>query len=102
MTLADSFWHRQTVTGVAQNLWQDCGRGRLAQLVARFLHTEEVIGSSPVSPTTTKQAAAMRMHDDGSTSTLGILDGVTLFTVHDGVDSREFFFVLHPEAHGLF
>jgi hypothetical protein len=25
--------------------------GRLAQLVARFLHTEEVIGSSPVSPT---------------------------------------------------
>lgn len=26
--------------------------GRLAQLVARFLHTEEVIGSSPVSPTT--------------------------------------------------
>ncbi len=32
-------------------LWQDCRRGRLAQLVARFLHTEEVIGSSPVSPT---------------------------------------------------
>ena len=29
------------------------GHGRLAQLVARFLHTEEVIGSSPVSPTTT-------------------------------------------------
>ena len=29
-----------------------CDRGRLAQLVARFLHTEEVIGSSPVSPTT--------------------------------------------------
>jgi MFS family permease len=32
----------------------DCDRpifGRLAQLVARFLHTEEVIGSSPVSPT---------------------------------------------------
>src|SRR6218665_737964 len=28
--------------------WQ---RGRLPQLVARFLHTEEVIGSSPVSPT---------------------------------------------------
>jgi hypothetical protein len=27
--------------------------GRLAQLVARFLHTEEVIGSSPVSPTMT-------------------------------------------------
>ena len=27
------------------------GHGRLAQLVARFLHTEEVIGSSPVSPT---------------------------------------------------
>ena len=27
------------------------GDGRLAQLVARFLHTEEVIGSSPVSPT---------------------------------------------------
>lgn len=27
------------------------GYGRLAQLVARFLHTEEVIGSSPVSPT---------------------------------------------------
>lgn len=27
--------------------------GRLAQLVARFLHTEEAIGSSPVSPTTT-------------------------------------------------
>lgn len=27
--------------------------GRLAQLVARFLHTEEVIGSSPVSPTLT-------------------------------------------------
>ena len=27
------------------------GNGRLAQLVARFLHTEEVIGSSPVSPT---------------------------------------------------
>ena len=26
-------------------------RGRLAQLVARFVHTEEVIGSSPVSPT---------------------------------------------------
>jgi hypothetical protein len=26
-------------------------QGRLAQLVARFLHTEEVIGSSPVSPT---------------------------------------------------
>ena len=25
--------------------------GRLAQLVARFVHTEEVIGSSPVSPT---------------------------------------------------
>src|SRR5690606_4580887 len=25
--------------------------GRLAQLVARFLHTEEVIGASPVSPT---------------------------------------------------
>ena len=34
-----------------RRLWQDCGRGRLAQLVARFLHTEEVIGSSPVSPT---------------------------------------------------
>jgi hypothetical protein len=34
----------------------DCQRpnfGRLAQLVARFLHTEEVIGSSPVSPTMT-------------------------------------------------
>lgn len=41
----------ETVTGVARNLWQDYGRGRLAQLVARFLHTEEVIGSSPVSPT---------------------------------------------------
>ena len=26
--------------------------GRLAQLVARFLHTEEVISSSLVSPTT--------------------------------------------------
>ena len=25
--------------------------GRLAQLVARFLHTEEVVGSSPASPT---------------------------------------------------
>ena len=30
--------------------------GRLAQLVARFLHTEEVIGSSPVSPTMTMQS----------------------------------------------
>jgi hypothetical protein len=30
--------------------------GRLAQLVARFLHTEEVIGSSPVSPTVTMTA----------------------------------------------
>ena len=28
--------------------------GRLAQLVARFLHTEEVISSSLVSPTTTR------------------------------------------------
>ncbi len=32
--------------------------GRLAQLVARFLHTEEVIGSSPVSPTTRSPAVA--------------------------------------------
>src|SRR5688572_28314857 len=32
-------------------IWQDGGRGRLAQLVARFLHTEEVISSSLVSPT---------------------------------------------------
>ena len=35
---------------------QSCGKivqsGRLAQLVARFVHTEEVVGSSPASPTT--------------------------------------------------
>jgi MFS family permease len=31
--------------------------GRLAQLVARFLHTEEVIGSSPVSPTVSDHPA---------------------------------------------
>jgi hypothetical protein len=31
--------------------------GRLAQLVARFPHTEEVIGSSPVSPTTRNERA---------------------------------------------
>jgi hypothetical protein len=36
-------------------VWQDGGRGRLAQLVARFLHTEEVIGSSPVSPTNNRR-----------------------------------------------
>src|SRR5690606_10762519 len=30
------------------------GPGRLAQLVARFLHTEEVVGSSPASPTKQK------------------------------------------------
>ena len=29
----------------------DRSLGRLAQLVARFLHTEEVVGSSPASPT---------------------------------------------------
>ena len=34
------------------------GYGRLAQLVARFLHTEEVIGSSPVSPTTEPRRAS--------------------------------------------
>ncbi|CAD5998677.1 protein of unknown function [Agreia sp. COWG] len=32
--------------------------GRLAQLVARFVHTEEVIGSSPVSPTHEKPRSA--------------------------------------------
>ena len=31
--------------------------GRLAQLVARFLHTEEVVGSSPASPTTKSRSA---------------------------------------------
>jgi MFS family permease len=34
--------------------WSPSVFGRLAQLVARFLHTEEVIGSSPVSPTVSK------------------------------------------------
>src|SRR6185295_7964486 len=32
-------------------------RGRLAQLVERFLHTEEVTGSSPVPPTTSFSTA---------------------------------------------
>src|SRR6218665_1867537 len=34
-----------------QRVSREGHHGRLAQLVARFLHTEEVIGSSPVSPT---------------------------------------------------
>ena len=34
--------------------------GRLAQLVARFVHTEEVIGSSPVSPTQEKPPGEIR------------------------------------------
>ena len=37
-------------------MWQDRRRGRLAQLVARFLHTEEVISSSLVSPTAERDA----------------------------------------------
>ena len=39
------------VTTVSRSYGRIGAVGRLAQLVARFLHTEEVIGSSPVSPT---------------------------------------------------
>jgi NAD(P)-dependent dehydrogenase (short-subunit alcohol dehydrogenase family) len=39
------------VTAVSRSYGKIEASGRLAQLVARFLHTEEVIGSSPVSPT---------------------------------------------------
>ena len=35
------------------------GRGRLAQLVARFVHTEEVVGSSPASPTARRPCSSM-------------------------------------------
>ena len=35
----------------------------MAQLVARFLHTEEVIGSSPVSPTTPLPLRWISWHD---------------------------------------
>ena len=50
-TLSDPFGLAKPCDGGSRALWQDGCRGRLAQLVARFLHTEEVIGSSPVSPT---------------------------------------------------
>jgi len=30
------------------------------------------------------------------------VDGVSLFTVNDGVDTRELIFVAHTESHGLF
>src|SRR4051794_21653357 len=51
-------------------------RGRLAQLVARFLHTEEVIGSSPVSPTRTPRPGApfvpmQRPRDQAATTQVG-------------------------------
>src|SRR5450830_1403864 len=39
------------VSGASRGYGKIVHGGRLAQLVARFLHTEEVIGSSPVSPT---------------------------------------------------
>ena len=40
------------------------GHGRLAQLVARFLHTEEVVGSSPASPTVFSLATLCRVTHD--------------------------------------
>ncbi|MDQ1529074.1 MAG: hypothetical protein QOH77_864 [Actinomycetota bacterium] len=43
-------WAVLPLSGFRLRLWLSVF-GRLAQLVARFLHTEEVIGSSPVSPT---------------------------------------------------
>ena len=50
---APSVVHRGAADPLRSSLGSSTRRpsGRLAQLVARFLHTEEVIGSSPVSPT---------------------------------------------------
>src|SRR2546426_9962284 len=43
--------------------WHDprtCGGGRLAQLVERLDHTQEVTGSSPVAPISTRDVASLR------------------------------------------
>ena len=66
-----------------------CGKmvshGRLAQLVARFLHTEEVISSSLVSPTTTYSSA--------------LFTGVVCCTALDGRRSTETTAISAAPAH---
>ena len=69
------------VTTVSRSYGRIGAVGRLAQLVARFLHTEEVIGSSPVSPTVSINRTTLSAHLRRSVVVSGGSTGIGRATV---------------------